>query len=235
MDAARPAGRAAATQLPPYERWGAGGGRADRLASAGAGYGAGAHGYDMSRRTAMLGKLARSLIAWVERYADPADREWIGAMRAELDVIDGGLAQLRWAAGAVLVLWRPYRVELLRFTLCIAAVVAANYWYPKFAIGRPLELFFFAQQFYLPVVGILAAHATRHVLAGMLIGIAVSLLGYGVLYTLGYGSPDATLLANPGSSIYVQLLFFTIVGAAFGTAGAATVRFPKISEPRPTP
>src|ERR1700694_2252522 len=190
----------------------------------------------MSRGTAMLGKVARSLIAWVERYAYPADREWIGAMRAELDVIDGGLAQLRWAAGAVLVLWRPYRVELLRFILCIAAVVAANYWYPKFATGRRVELFFRAQQFYLPVVGILAAHATRRVLAGMLIGIGVSLLGFGVLQTLGFGSPDAaTLLANPGSSIYVQLLFFTIVGAAFGTAGAATVRVPTISEPRPTP
>ena len=177
----------------------------------------------------MLGKVARSLIAWVERYADPADREWIGAMRAELDVIDGGLAQLRWAAGAVLVLWRPYRVELLRFMLCIAAVVAVNYWYPKVAIRRPVELFFFAQQFYLPMVGILAGHATRRVLAGTLIGIGVSLVGFGVLYTLSYGSPDVmTLLANPGSSIYVQLLFFTIVGAAFGTAGAATVRFPKI-------
>jgi hypothetical protein len=236
MDGARPAGGAAAAQLPPYEHWGAGGGGADRLAADGAGYRARSHGYHMSRGTVMLRKLARALIAWVERYADPADREWIGAMRAELDVIDGGLAQLRWAAGAVLVLWRPYRVELLRFMLCIAAVVAANYWYPKFAIGRPFELFFFAQQFYLPVVGILAAHATRHVLAGMSIGIGVSLLGFGFLYALGYGSPDATtLLANPGSSIYVQLLFFMIVGAALGTAGAATVTFPKISEPRPTP
>lgn len=120
--------------------------------------------------------------------------------------------------------------------LCIAAVVAVNYWYPKVAIGRPVELFFFAQQFYLPVVGILAARATRRVLAGMLIGIGVSLLGFGVLHTLGYGGRDAaTLLANPGSSIYVQLLFFTIVGAALGTAGAATVSFPKISEPRLTP
>ena len=176
----------------------------------------------------MVRRMARYLIWLVERYADPVDREWIAAMRAEFDVIDGGLTQFRWAAGAVRVLWRPYRVDFLWFMLCVAAVVVANYSYPKFATARSVELFFFAQQFYLPVVGILAAHATRHVLAGMLIGIAVSLLGYGVLYTLGYGSPDATLLANPGSSIYVQLLFFTIVGAAFGTAGAATVRFPKI-------
>ena len=47
------------------------------------------------------GKLALALITWAERYADPAEREWIGAMRAELDAVDGGVAQLRWAAGAL--------------------------------------------------------------------------------------------------------------------------------------
>ena len=31
----------------------------------------------------MLGKMARYLIWLVERYADPVDREWIAAMRAE--------------------------------------------------------------------------------------------------------------------------------------------------------
>jgi hypothetical protein len=111
----------------------------------------------------MLGKMARYLIWLVERYADPVDREWIAAMRAEFDVIDGGLAQLRWAAGAVRVLWRPYRVDVLRFMLCVAAVVVANYTYPKFATARSVELFFFAQQLYLPLVGILAANSTRRV------------------------------------------------------------------------
>ena len=187
----------------------------------------------MSVGTVMLRKFANSLTAWVERHADPADRVWIAAIRAELDVIDGGLAQLRWAAGAVPVLWRPYRVDLFRFMLCIAAVVVANYAYPKFATARPVELFFLVQQLYLPVVGILAAHATRRVLAGTVIGIAVSLLGFGVLYALGYGSPEATtLLASGGSGIYVQVLFFAIVGAAFGTMGAATVTFPQIAKPR---
>ena len=118
----------------------------------------------------MLGKMARYLIWLVERYADPVDREWIAAMRAEFGVIDGGLAQLRWAAGAVRVLWRPYRVDLLRFMLCVAAVVVANYTYPKFATARPVELFFFAQQLYLPVVGILAANSTRRVLVGTVHG-----------------------------------------------------------------
>jgi hypothetical protein len=176
----------------------------------------------------MLGKMARYLIWLVERYADPIDREWIAAMRAEFDVIDGGLAQLRWAAGAVRVLWRPYRVDLLRFMLCLAAVVVANYTYPKFATARSVELFFFAQQLYLPVVGILAATSTRRILGGSVHGTAVSLLGLGILHALGYGTPDASgLLAIGGASIYVDVLFFAIVGAALGTAAAAAVRFPK--------
>ena len=176
----------------------------------------------------MLGKVARYLISLVERYADPADREWIAAMRAEFDVIDGGLAQLRWAAGALLVLWRPYRGDFLRLMLCIAAVVIANYAYPKFATARSIELFFFAQQLYLPVVGILAVNSTRRVLLGTVHGTGVSLLGLSVLRALGYGTPDVSgLLAIGGASIYVDVLFFAIVGAALGTAAAAVVTFPR--------
>ena len=180
----------------------------------------------------MLEKMARYLIALVERYAEPSDREWIAAMRAEFDVIDGGLAQLRWAAGALPVLWRPYRVDFLRLMLCIAAVVVSNYTYPTFATARPIELFFFAQQFYLPVVGIVTAHATGRVLAGTAIGIGMSGLGFVVLHVLGYGSPDATvLLANGDPKIYIQILFFAIIGAAFGTAGASVGRFERLADP----
>ena len=176
----------------------------------------------------MLGKMARSLISLVERYADPADREWIAAMRAEFDVIDAGLAQLRWAAGAVLVLWRPYRSDFLRFMLCIGAVIVANYTYPKFATARSVELFFFVQQLYLPVVGILAANSTRRILGGTVHGTGVSLLGLGILHALGYGTSDASVpLAIGAGSIYVDILFFAIVGAALGTAAAAAVRFPR--------
>jgi hypothetical protein len=176
----------------------------------------------------MFGKMARYLIWLVERYADPVDREWIAAMRAEFDVIDGGLAQFRWAAGAVRVLWRPYRIDFLRFTLCVAAVVVANYTYPKFATARSVELFFFAQQLYLPLVGILAANSTRRVLLGTAHATGVSLLGLGVLHSLGYGTPDAPgLQALGGAGIYVDVLFFAIVGAALGTAAAAVARFPR--------
>lgn len=145
-------------------------------------------------------------------------------MRAELDVIDGDLAQLRWAAGVVPLLWRSYRADILGFVFCTAVVVVANYLYPKFATARPVELFFFAQQFYLPMIGILVARVTRRVLAGTVIGIALSLLGFGLLQVLGYGSPHATtLLANGSPSIYLEILSFALVGAAFGTLGAGVI------------
>lgn len=169
-------------------------------------------------------KVARSLLLWVERHADPADRQWIGGMRAELEVIDGSLAQLSWAAGALPLLWRPYRLDVVRFALCIAVVVVANYAYPKFATSRVVELFFFAQQLYLPAVGSVAAHATRRVLTGTVVGVVVSLLGFGVLHALGYGSPDATrLMANGSPGMYIQILLFALVGAAFGALGAVTL------------
>ena len=192
----------------------------------------------MTWSTRLLGRLARSLIAWAERSADPAEREWIRALRAELDMIDGGLARLRWAAGALPLLWRAYRVDILRCMVCVTAVVAANYSYPKFVtsfdvffvntgtttwtrVADPVELFFFAEQFYLPVVGILVARATRRLLAGTVLCLGLSLLGLGVLHTLGYGSVSAPMpLPNGGPSIYVEIVFFALVGAAFGTLGA---------------
>jgi len=192
----------------------------------------------MSWTTRLPGKFARSLISWAERSADPAEREWIGAMRAELDQIDGGLAQLRWTAGVVPLLWRSYRVDILRCMVCVTAVVAANYSFPKFVVtfqvffindgtntwtrvADPVELFFFAQQFYLPVVGILVAQATRRLIPGTVIGIGLSLLGLGVLHALGYGSASApTAFAIGSPSVYVEILFFALVGAAFGTLGA---------------
>ena len=178
----------------------------------------------MSGPLRFAGKVARSLITWAERYADPAEREWIGAMRAELDSVDGGVAQLRWAAGALPLLWRPYRSDILVFLFCTAAVVLVNYSYPKFASARPVELFFFAQQFYMPLLGLLAARMAHRVLAGTVTGVAASLLGFAVLHVLGYGAPDAsTQLATGSPGAYVQILFFAIIGAAFGTLGATTV------------
>jgi hypothetical protein len=178
----------------------------------------------MTGETRLPGKVARSLITWAERNADPAAREWLQGMRAELDGIDGDLAQLRWAAGALPLLWRPYRGDFARFLFCIATVVVVNYSYPKFATARPVELLFFAQQFFLPIVGMFAARTTQRILAGTALGIAVSLIGFGVLFVLAFGGPDVTaLLASGSPSVYRQILLFGVIGAAFGTLGATTI------------
>jgi hypothetical protein len=164
------------------------------------------------------------LITWAERNADPAGREWIGAMRAELDAIDGGLAQLRWAAGALPILWRPYRGDAARFLLCIATVVVVNYSYPRFATARPVQLLFFAQQFYLPLVGMFVARSTHRVLAGTVLGVTASLVGLAVVFVLAFGGRDVTALLESGNlGTYLQILLFAVIGAAFGTLGATTI------------
>jgi hypothetical protein len=178
----------------------------------------------MNGATGFPGRVARRLITWAEQNADPAGREWIGAMRAELDAIDGGFAQLRWAAGALPILWRPYRGDAARFLLGIATVVVVNYSYPKLTTARPLELLFFAQQFYLPLVGMFAARSTHRVLAGTVLGVAASVVGFAVLFVLAFGGPDVTALLQSGNlSTYLQILFFAVIGAAFGTLGATTI------------
>ncbi len=49
----------------------------------------------------MAAATARRLLAWVARRLDPARQIWLEALRAELDVIDGGIAQLVWAVGGL--------------------------------------------------------------------------------------------------------------------------------------
>lgn len=169
----------------------------------------------------MFGKMARWLMTWVARNADPTQREWADAMLAEFEAIDGGLAQLTWAFGGLRLLWRPYGEDAVRMLLCIAAVVVSNYAYTKFATARPITLFFFAQQLYLPLLGSLAYRATRRPWVGAWIGMAASLLGFVVLHILGYGSTGAAgqfASGNPG--IYMQMLLFAVIGVAFGTAGS---------------
>lgn len=196
----------------------------------------------MNGATGFPGRVARTLITWAERNADPAGREWIGAMRAELDAIDGGLAQLRWAVGALPVLWRPYRGDFALFLVCVVAVVLLNYSYPKLVTARPVEVLFFAQQFFLPLVGMVAARSTRRVLAGTVLGAALSLVGFCVLFVGAFGGLDLTelvknaLVMNGTQGVYVQeqgawrlagdlrcISFFAMIGAALGTLGATTI------------
>src|SRR4051794_35900221 len=55
------------------------------------------------------GRLAHHVLTWGGRQLAPARRVWIEGLRAELDVIPGGGAQLRWALGGLGVLWTARR------------------------------------------------------------------------------------------------------------------------------
>src|SRR5487761_1048372 len=48
---------------------------------------------------------AQGLLSWSAKRLGPPRREWIEAVRAELDVIDGGAAQLWWAVGGLRSIW----------------------------------------------------------------------------------------------------------------------------------
>ncbi|MEA2662048.1 MAG: hypothetical protein QOH08_1620 [Chloroflexota bacterium] len=169
----------------------------------------------------MFEKTARWLMTWVARNADATQREWADAMLAELEAIDGGAAQLMWALGGLRLLWRPYGEQAVRMLLCIAAVVVSNYTYTKFATARPITLFFYGQQLYLPLLGMLAYRATRRPWVAALTGITASLLGFVALHILGYGTTGAASQFATGSpGMYVQIVLCVAIGAAFGTAGS---------------
>jgi hypothetical protein len=49
-------------------------------------------------------------------------------------------------------------------------------------------------------------------------------VGFAVLFVLAFGGPDVTALLQRGNlSTYLQILFFAVIGAAFGTLGATTI------------
>jgi len=73
--------------------------------------------------------LARAFLARAAAHLEPADRVWIEAIGAEIDAIDGRVAQLAWAAGGLRLLWAFGRRDMagpLRFWLwasCHGAVL----------------------------------------------------------------------------------------------------------------
>ena len=56
---------------------------------------------------------ARRLLAWVARRGDSTQQTWLEALRAELDVIDGGIAQLVWAVGGLRLIWLDRRQHMV--------------------------------------------------------------------------------------------------------------------------
>jgi hypothetical protein len=49
--------------------------------------------------------IAKRLLDWITQHVESPQREWIEAVQAELDVIDGGFAQLAWAVGGVRIIF----------------------------------------------------------------------------------------------------------------------------------
>jgi hypothetical protein len=64
----------------------------------------------------LAARLARAVLAWTTGRVDAARRPWLEALAAELDEIDGGLAQLAWALGGLRVLWLDRRRHLAAAT-----------------------------------------------------------------------------------------------------------------------
>ena len=49
--------------------------------------------------------LARQLLRWLHRRAEPGSREWLDALTAESECADDGWQRLRWALGGVPLVW----------------------------------------------------------------------------------------------------------------------------------
>jgi hypothetical protein len=49
--------------------------------------------------------LARQLLGWLHRRVEPGSREWLDALTAESECADDGWQRLRWALGAVPLVW----------------------------------------------------------------------------------------------------------------------------------
>jgi hypothetical protein len=75
-----------------------------------------------------LAAAAGAVLAWSAGQAEPSRREWIDALRGELEVVDGGLARLLWALGGLSLAYTVRRttVTVLRtsaFGLALGAVL----------------------------------------------------------------------------------------------------------------
>jgi len=74
---------------------------------------------------------ARGVLVWAAARLDPTRRPWIEAVRAELDLIEGGVAQLTWAVGGLRLVWSERRIRGMGkvrttwgWTRLVAAVLA---------------------------------------------------------------------------------------------------------------
>ncbi len=84
-------------------------------------------------------RLARQLLRWLHRRVEPGSREWLDALTAESECADNGWQRLRWALGAVPLVWTINRRRHMneatrgtvraRFAPGVANVAAIAGWY----------------------------------------------------------------------------------------------------------
>jgi hypothetical protein len=68
----------------------------------------------LRRADRAMGGAAAAVLAWCAGRVEPSQREWIEALRGELDVVDGGSARLRWALGGLSLACSARRSTLIR-------------------------------------------------------------------------------------------------------------------------
>jgi hypothetical protein len=193
---------------------------------------------------------ARLIVSCCERFADPARRTWQQALRAELDTIDSGPAQLRWALGSLALIRLPGRHAVLKtsaFGLVLGAIlmvliVWSNVIVPSHESDDEYTVWYLA--FYLGLFvyfGVAGAVFGRGALTGAvtaLLSVGIALLTFIVIDNLfldtvmtqpdkmaGFaasGMTSARDYVNQGNpSILVVLPFVMLIGAVCGALGGA--------------
>ena len=175
--------------------------------------------------------VARALLAWAAARLEPAERAWIEAIAAEMDAIEGRVAQLAWAAGGLRLLWTYGRRDMagtLRFWLwasCHGAVLGflvLTSALPDVSIVPVTLLYCVAAGF---LTGLWTGRAE---VAGMvggttaLIGACVLFLAIGVIHRASLDTPWPVIVGALAAAL-PTFGAFGFIGGAIGGAIASPV------------
>jgi hypothetical protein len=166
--------------------------------------------------------VARRFLAWAAAHLEPADRAWIEAIAAEMDTIDGGVAQLAWAAGGLRLLWTFGRRDMTG---------AVRFWFWASCHGAVLGFMVLTSS--LPDVSIVPVTLLYCVVAGFLTGLwtgraevagmvggTMALIAACVLF-LAIGVTHRASLDTPWPVIVAGLAVAVPTFAALGFIGGA--------------
>jgi hypothetical protein len=165
------------------------------------------------------------IINWIAKRVDPAHKQWVEAMHAELYAIEGGWRKLTWVLGGVRLAWSLGRkrggvhgqVRLPAVgSVCVSgAILGVGFWF-MFTRGfwptpRTLAAFEGALALYLFATGFLAGPVTKGFVAGGLIGVTSGVLGV----FSGFVMDSPIVWINP-----LFYVFAGVTGAVCGGLGA---------------